>query len=65
MKENWRLFGRSRSMKKQNVVVYLDNEGWTRVETWSATRRERRGSLKFTTEELRVLRKAIDQYLVS
>lgn len=63
-KQNGRIYGRTRAIRKHNVGVYCDDKGWSRVELWSVWGRDgRRGSLKMTTEELRVLRKAIDKYL--
>lgn len=55
------LFGRTRSQRKENVAVYCDEQGETRVEVW--TIHERRGSVRLSLSAARVLRKALGDYL--
>lgn len=55
------LFGRTRSRRKENVAVYCDERGETRVEVW--TIHQRRGSLRMSLEAARVLHKALSEYL--
>ena len=58
-----RIFGRTRSRRKGNVAVYCDAEGWTRIDYWQAGGTRARKSLPLTTEEARVLRRALGEYL--
>lgn len=58
---NGKVYGRTRSTRKENVAVYCDAQGWTRVDVWTV--HERQGTIRMTTSAARVLRKAIDAYL--
>ena len=57
-----KVYGRSKSRVRTNVVVYCDDVGWTRVGAYGGTRGRQR-ALKLTTEEARVLLKALGAYL--
>ena len=56
-----KLFGRTRSCRKENVAVYCDERGETRVDVWTIF--DRRGSLRMSLNAARVLRKALTDYL--
>ena len=56
-----RLYGRTESKRKENVAVYCDSEGYTRVDVWTILYRA--GSIWMTTSAARVLYKALGEYL--
>ena len=58
-----KVFGRTKSRRKENVAVYCDAKGETRVEVWTIF--ERRGSLRMSLSAARVLRRALNCYLES